>query len=143
MADQHASDDDDQTQDQDNREQDDQDQDSPDRDRDDQDQGQDAQEQGQRSSGSDRRPDRRVSLTSVAEHALTRLTTLTGREPEGVTSIEPIDEGWKVSIEVIESRRIPDSSDILGLYEVELDESGRMTGYRRVRRYARGRTGDD
>ncbi|HET8599719.1 MAG TPA: gas vesicle protein GvpO [Segeticoccus sp.] len=95
------------------------------------------------SGGSGHDGGRHVSLTSVAEHAAKRLATLTGRQPEGVTAIEPDDDGWTVQIEVVESRRVPDSADILALYEVGLDESGRMRGYRRVRRYTRGRTGDD
>jgi hypothetical protein len=31
---------------------------------------------------------------------------------------------------------------VLGSYEVELDEGGRLLGYRRVRRCARSQTGD-
>lgn len=95
------------------------------------------------SSDSEESSTRRVSLAAVAEHARKRLASLTGRDPETVTSIEATDSGWVVMVEVVESRRIPDSTDILALYETELDEAGRMTGYRRVRRYPRGRGGDE
>lgn len=38
----------------------------------------------------------------------------------------------------LESRRIPDSADILALYEVEADNSAELVGYKRTARYSRG-----
>ncbi|NYI84981.1 hypothetical protein HNR68_003611 [Saccharopolyspora hordei] len=64
---------------------------------------------------------------------------LTGRQIEGVTSIERGDEGWLVGVEVVESRRVPDTADILAVYQAELDHDGDLLSYRRVDRYARGR----
>jgi hypothetical protein len=48
---------------------------------------------------------------------------LTGHEVETVISIEPRDDHWKISVEVVETRRIPDSADILASYEVQLDST--------------------
>jgi hypothetical protein len=53
--------------------------------------------------------------------------------------VEPGEDGWIVSVEVVEDPRIPSSSDILATYETEFDLSGELLSYRRVRRYARGR----
>jgi hypothetical protein len=41
---------------------------------------------------------------------------------------------------VLELRRIPETSDVLATYEVELDDDGSLTGYRRVKRYTRAQT---
>ena len=71
--------------------------------------------------------------------ALKQVYELTGREPEGVTSVQPSEEGWAVGVEVVESRRIPDTTDILAVYETELDAGGELVSYRRTDRYARGR----
>lgn len=79
----------------------------------------------------------------VARTAAEQLHDLTGREIEGVTGVERDDDGWRIRIEVLESRRIPDSADILALYETRSDASGEVVEYRRIRRYGRGRTGDD
>ena len=46
----------------------------------------------------------------------------------------------RVGVEVVESHRIPDSADILAVYEVCLDESGELESYRRTQRYSRGQT---
>jgi hypothetical protein len=73
---------------------------------------------------------------------LRQVAELTGRQPEGVTSLERTEQAWLVEVEVVETHRIPDSTDILAAYEATLDEHGDLVGYRRTRRYSRGR-GDD
>ena len=78
----------------------------------------------------------------VARTAASQLLELTGRDAEGVTGIQRTDDGWKVLVEVVEVRRIPDTTDVLALYEVEVDSSGSLQGYRRLRRYTRGKPGD-
>jgi hypothetical protein len=55
-----------------------------------------------------------------------------------VISIDRKDEEWCVGVEVVEVSRIPDSADILAVYDVRLDADGDRTSYRRLRRYARG-----
>ena len=87
------------------------------------------------------RPPARAS--QVAAHAALELLELTGRQAEGVTGLQKTDDGWTVQVEVVEVHRIPDTTDVLALYEVETDNQGSMLGYRRLRRYARGTPGDD
>jgi hypothetical protein len=53
--------------------------------------------------------------------------------------VQRSDEGWQVGVEVVESHRIPDTTDIMAVYEADLDTAGELVGYRRVERYARGR----
>jgi hypothetical protein len=67
---------------------------------------------------------------------------LTGRGAEGVTGIEKTEDGWRVEVEVVELRRIPETTDLLATYEVTMSDSGTMSGYRRLRRYSRGSTSD-
>ena len=86
---------------------------------------------------------KRASAKQVAASVASQLLELTGREAEGVTGLERTDDGWKVLVEVVEVRRIPDTTDILALYEVMADEDGDLEGYRRLRRYARGVPGED
>ncbi|MEH1055710.1 gas vesicle protein [Micromonospora sp. CPCC 206171] len=80
-----------------------------------------------------------VSAAEAAREGLRQLVGLTGKDPLGVTSIQPTDDGWLVGVEVVEDHRIPASTDLLGLYEVELDMAGGLLGYRRTRRYQRGK----
>jgi hypothetical protein len=79
----------------------------------------------------------------VAAAASQQLHELVGKEIEGVTSLERAEQGWKIQLEVLEMRRIPDTTDVLALYEVEVDERGALDAYRRLRRYVRGTPGEE
>jgi hypothetical protein len=46
-------------------------------------------------------------------------------------------------LEVLEVRRIPETTDVLAKYEVETDDQGSLTGYRRAGRYTRGSARED
>jgi hypothetical protein len=79
----------------------------------------------------------------IARLATGYVEEATGKEPESVVLLEQRDDGgWTVGIEVVETRRIPDSTDILAVYEAQLDEEGELVGYRRVTRYSRCQVGE-
>ncbi|MEU7812712.1 gas vesicle protein GvpO [Pseudonocardia sp. NPDC049154] len=80
----------------------------------------------------------RALPAEAARRAAEQIVSLTGRELESVVSIERRDEGWSIGVEVVETRRIPDSADILAVFEVDVDENGDLHGYRRTGRYSRG-----
>jgi hypothetical protein len=85
----------------------------------------------------------RSSATDVAKRAVDQLAALTGKSAEGVTGIERTDDGWQVTAEVLELRRIPETTDVLARYEIDTDEKGDLTGYRRAGRYTRGSARED
>ncbi|MGW0840616.1 gas vesicle protein GvpO [Streptomyces sp. NPDC002787] len=84
-------------------------------------------------------PDERPKPMEVLRHARTQLAELTGMAPESVSSFEQTEDGWTLEVEVLEIARVPDTMSLLASYRVELDPEGELTGYRRVRRYERGR----
>jgi hypothetical protein len=75
----------------------------------------------------------------AAEHVL----ALTGRCPENVVSVARDDDGWQVGVEVTELRRIPDTTDILAIYDVTLDSNGDLVRCERAQRYHRGRVEEE
>lgn len=86
---------------------------------------------------------RAPKATELAKSAARELLELTGKGAESITGLERTDDGWVVQVEVVEVRRIPDTTDVLALYEVTTDDRGGMQGYRRVKRYARGVPGEE
>ncbi len=94
-------------------------------------------EQNTRKSSPSPRP--KLSASDAAAAATKQITGLIAKQPDMVTSVQPNDDGWRVELEIVEDRRIPSSSDILALYEVELDSSGDLLAYRRTQRYPRGK----
>ena len=82
-----------------------------------------------------------LTAREAADLAREYITDMTELEPVMMISLAPTDDGgWLIEVEVVEARRIPSTSDILALYEVLLDADGELLSYRRIRRYARGRT---
>ncbi|MDW5328265.1 gas vesicle protein GvpO [Plantactinospora sp. KLBMP9567] len=93
-----------------------------------------------------RRPARRraspaavVSAQVAARNGARHIAGLTGKQVTGVTSLDRTERGWVVGVEVVEDARVPSSADILAVYRTELDTGGELAGYRRTRRYPRGR----
>ena len=81
----------------------------------------------------------RPTPMEVLRQARAQLAELTGLAPESVSSFEQTEDGWSLEVEVLELARVPDTMSLMASYQVELDPDGQLTGYRRVRRYERGR----
>lgn len=108
--------------------------------------GESRPESDDRSSGTRpprREPTRGIGARQAAVAAAGYVQELTGTQPEGLTSLDHSDDGWRIGVEVLESRRVPDSTDILAEYQVDLDRDGDLVAYRRERRYHRGRVEGD
>jgi post-segregation antitoxin (ccd killing protein) len=90
-------------------------------------------------------PSERRGLTArdALRSAARQLQELGGRQVDGVAGFERIDGGWRVLLEVVEVSRVPSSTDILGAYEVMVDDDGELVGYERIRRYVRSQAGGD
>ncbi|WP_320778581.1 gas vesicle protein [Streptomyces sp. CRN 30] len=76
----------------------------------------------------------------ILREARAQLAELTGMVAESVSSFEQTQDGWALEVEVLELERVPDTMSLMASYQVELDSEGQLTGYRRVRRYERGRS---
>jgi hypothetical protein len=85
----------------------------------------------------------RKDPVELARAAVQTLVQLTGHQPETVLGLRRGEDGWQVLVEMVEMRRVPNSTDVLGCYAVDLDRSGDVVGYQRRRRYQRGQTGGD
>ena len=80
----------------------------------------------------------------LAERARQELEQITGLEAESVTALTRAEDGgWTVTVELLELSRIPETDDLLGSYEAQLDKDGELLGYRRVRRYARSQASNE
>jgi hypothetical protein len=85
-------------------------------------------------------PKERVSGPKVAVQARKQLAEITGMEAESVSSLrQDEDGGWTLIVEMLELSRVPSTDDVIGSYEVQLDEDGELIEYRRIRRYPRSK----
>lgn len=79
-----------------------------------------------------------LSARELTQAAMSTVAELTGFEPESASALEWDGEAWLVTVDVLEMSRIPNTTDVLGTYVVQLDPSGELEGYRRTRRFVRG-----
>jgi hypothetical protein len=82
----------------------------------------------------------KLSASELGEAALETIVELTGAQPEGVTGLEWDGDGeyWQVTVDVLELERIPNTTDVLASYAVQLDQEGTLRGYKRLSRFQRG-----
>lgn len=99
-------------------------------------QGQGADQDGSRADETDDRG--QLSAKELTEAALGTVADLTGFEPESVTGLEWDGDSWLVTVDALELSRIPNTTDVLATYVVQLDGGGTLLGYKRTRRFHRG-----
>jgi hypothetical protein len=73
----------------------------------------------------------------IALRTKEQLADLTGLQPGTVSSLTKTDQNWRVVVDMVELKCIPDTKDILGSYEALVDDDGNLVQYQRVRRYCR------
>lgn len=69
------------------------------------------------------------------------LKTFTDYPVDSVSGFGKADDGWRLTVTVVELNRIPPATDVLADYEVSLDAAGDIVNYRRGRRYFRDQVG--
>lgn len=79
-----------------------------------------------------------MMASEIARLAKDELSGITGLEPNTVSGVRHEEDGWHVTVEMVDLERIPPSTDVLDTYEVILSEDGDLMGYQRVKRYYRG-----
>jgi len=74
-----------------------------------------------------------LGMSDIIKKARSELSELTGLEISSTLSAEKDAEEWRVTMEVVEKRSIPDGMDILAIYDTRMDTDGNMMEFRRVR----------
>ena|SRR5437588_2666106 len=74
---------------------------------------------------------------AIAQRAKEQLEAVMGRRADAISGLAREEDGWRVTVEVVELERIPPSTDVLASYDVQLDADGNLVGYERTRRYVR------
>ena len=104
-----------------------------------------AEQRSRRSqNGSSRNSRSKLSGREAIERVRADLPQLLGHRVDSILGLESADDnGWTVTAQVVELSRIPHSTDVLGAYEVTLDNHGELVGARRRRRYYRNQADSD
>lgn len=82
-------------------------------------------------------------VASIIARAKEHVEAVIGSEAESVSGVERANGSWRVNVEVVQMRRIPESTDILASYGVALDGDGDLISVQELRRYRRSQADDD
>jgi hypothetical protein len=77
-------------------------------------------------------------IVNAVHDALEQFTGLTQLEPVATTGVRREEDGWSVLVDVVELERIPSTTSVMATYRVDLDGTGVLTGFQRLRRFTRG-----
>jgi hypothetical protein len=94
----------------------------------------------------DRPPERGAEsreLAEIIEHARQHVEDVTGSDVESVSGIERSNGNWSVSVEVVQMRRVPESTDVLASYAVVMDDDGGLVSLQQIRRYRRSQADEE
>ena len=81
-----------------------------------------------------------MNTDEIVKKAQEEFASLSKLPVNAVIGLAKGEEGWVISLETVERKAIPDTMDVLGLYEVRLDSEGTLLGFERKRLRKRGET---
>jgi len=70
-------------------------------------------------------------------------TNLSNLPVNAVIGLAKREDVWVVSLEAVERKTIPDSMDVLGIYEIRMDGDGILLGFERMKLRKRGETREE
>ena len=73
-----------------------------------------------------------IPIPKLVERAREDLSSLTGLELGSTLSVTKHEQGWRVQVEMVEKKSLPDGMDILATYEALMDGEGDMIEFRRM-----------
>ena len=73
-----------------------------------------------------------TAIPELVERAREDLAGLTGLEIGSTLSALKDEKGWRVQVEMVEKKSLPDSMDILATYEVLMDDDANVLEFKRA-----------
>jgi hypothetical protein len=84
-----------------------------------------------------------MTAAQVVMHALKEVAHVSGLDADHVSSVACEPDGWHVTVDLIELRRIPASTDVIAAYDAVFSPDGSLLSYHRRRRYFRDQMTED
>lgn len=83
-----------------------------------------------------------MNLLEIQEKVVPQIRKLLNKEPESISSIEKTNEGWKVSCDVLDKKSIPETYDLLKIFEFVTDKEAKVISFKQLKKIRRGDLGD-
>ncbi len=79
-----------------------------------------------------------MDFAEISDKAIAKAEEALKKKPESVSSLEKTDKGWRIEVEVLDRKAVPDSFDLLSIFELNLDASGNVLGFKHIKKIRRG-----
>ena len=79
-----------------------------------------------------------MNIMEVQKKALPEIKELLKKEPETMSSVEKTNEGWTLQCEVLEKKSVPETFDLLKVFEFKLDTNAKIKGFKQLKKIRRG-----
>jgi len=73
-----------------------------------------------------------MGLRETSEQAEKEFSELIGNKVIGTVSAQKEEDGYRLKIEVLERKAVPDSQNLIGEYDIVVDGEGEIESYERV-----------
>ena len=79
-----------------------------------------------------------MDLLEIRMKAFSKAKEVLNKQPESVSLLEKTEKGWRMDVDVLERKAIPDSFDLLSVFELNLDSAGNILGFKQIKKIRRG-----
>lgn len=79
-----------------------------------------------------------MNIIDIQKKVLPRIKELLKKEPESISSVEKSGDGWVLNCEILEKKAVPETYDLLKVFEFKLNKEGAITGFKQLRKIRRG-----
>ena len=79
-----------------------------------------------------------MELVELQKKIIPQITDLLKKEPESIMSVEKTKEGWIVVCDVLEKKSVPETFDLLKVFEFSADNNAKIIGFKQVKKIRRG-----
>lgn len=79
-----------------------------------------------------------MNILELQKMAFPSIAELLGKAPDSVSSIEKNSEGWAVVCNILEKKAVPETFDLLKVFEVILDKEAKIVRFKQLKKIRRG-----
>lgn len=82
-----------------------------------------------------------MRVLEVQKKAIPEIKELLKKDPESISSIDKTEKGWVIHCDVLEKKSVPETYDLLKVYEFLLDNNAKVTSFKMLKKIRRGDIG--
>lgn len=79
-----------------------------------------------------------MNILEIQKKVVPEIKEILKQEPESISSIEKTNDGWVIQCDVLEKKSIPETYDLLKIFEFRLDKLCKVMGFKQIKKIRRG-----